>query len=258
MHERTWYKHKPLSPNYSSPFPWHSHYFSTIKTPDLCSNMAKKQQKFTFQRINSSTTENAVLLRWCSITTVLSHSVGAQATLIIVGKLCCSELAAGIWLWKDKSGEAEVVNFCVVGHFQLTQFDLQVIVVVLNKIMFAFPKWLGRESWFVLFFFSELKGFTTETYSYNANITQPEQRNKPPNTTTDLPQQTVVNRKPQQWEGESHGGLHGYTITKKSEHGNTMTTTNKQPRTRQAQEQTHRHTSPAEMMATACKQLHHL
>jgi len=108
------------------------------------------------------------------------------------------------------------------------------------------------------FFFFELKGFTTETYSYNANITQPEQRNKPPNTTTDLPQQTVVNRKPQQWEGESHGGLHGYMITKKSEHGNTMTTTNKQPRTRQAQEQTHRHTSPAEMMATACKQLHHL
>lgn len=107
-------------------------------------------------------------------------------------------------------------------------------------------------------FFSELKEFTTETYSYNANIMQPEQRNKPPNTTTHLPQQTVVDRKPQQREGGSRGGLHGYTITRKSEHGNAMTTTNKQPRIRQAQEQTHHHISQAEIMATACKQPHHL
>lgn len=69
-----------------------------------------------------------------------------------------------------------------MGHFQFTQFDLQVFVVMLNKIMFEFHKWLERESLFVLF--SELKGFTTEIYGYNANIKQPEQRNKPKNTTT--------------------------------------------------------------------------
>lgn len=100
-----------------------------------------------------------------------------------------------------------------MGHFQFTQFDLQVFVVMLNKIMFEFHKWLERESLLVLF--SELKGFTTEIYGYNANIKQPEQRNKPKNTTTYyLPQQTLVSRKPQQREAEHSGGLHGYMITK--------------------------------------------
>lgn len=79
-----------------------------------------------------------------------------------------------------------------------------------------------------MFFCSVLTGFTTEIYGYNTNIQQPEQRNKPKTTTTyHLPQQTLVNRKPQQREAENSGGLHGYTITKKSEHENTMTTTNK-------------------------------
>lgn len=39
-----------------------------------------------------------------------------------------------------QQGKAEGGNFCVVGHFQFTQFDLQVFVVVLNQIMFEFHK----------------------------------------------------------------------------------------------------------------------
>lgn len=52
----------------------------------------------------------------------------------------CLELAGEIWLWRDKGGKAEEGNFCVVGHFQFTQFDLQDFVVGLNKIMFEFRK----------------------------------------------------------------------------------------------------------------------
>lgn len=106
-----------------------------------------------------------------------------------------------------QQGKAEGGNFCVVGHFQFTRFDLQVFVVVLNQIMFEFHKWLERESLFVLH-------FTTEIYGYSANIKQPEQRNKPKNITAYYPpQQTLVSRKPQQQQAERSGGLHSYMIT---------------------------------------------
>lgn len=101
-----------------------------------------------------------------------------------------------------QEGKEEGGNFCVVGHFQFTRFDLQVFVVVLNQIMFEFHKWLERESLFVLH-------STTEIYGYSANIKQPEQRNKPKNITTHYPpQQTLVSRKPQQRQAERGGGLH--------------------------------------------------
>lgn len=135
---------------------------------------------------------------WWAIINDTSHSMETCAAHLVVSTSSFYlELAWGIWLWRAESGEEEEVSFCVVGPLQFIRFDLWVLVVELNKIMFEFHKWLQERK--LVCSLSELWGFTEEIHCYSTNIKQPEQKNKLKNTTTYyLQQQTMVNKKPQQ------------------------------------------------------------
>lgn len=119
LHGITWYQHKPLPLSPSPPFPQQRHCFSEIKIMDLWRRMANNSTSLQFR--GWTLLLKTVLLRWWSIVTVPPIQGEHKQPLFIVGKSAfCSQLAAGVWLWKDESKKAEEVDFCVVGHFQFT------------------------------------------------------------------------------------------------------------------------------------------